>query len=210
MKRSLSATASIEFWVTRGRPLRSTNPSIRAANSRSIGSVVPAMAPEPSGHTFALPATSDSRVRSRSSISIHARRWWDAQTGWALWRWVYPGMTTPRLASATPSSARCTPSTRTPRAAQAYLKKSLMSVATWSLRLRAVGSFAAAGTRLVRARSMFMWTSSSFSSHAKRPPLICARIASSPAWIAFRSPGVIRPTWARRGPNESAHPMWHV
>jgi hypothetical protein len=71
-----------------------------------------------------------------------------------------------------------------------------MSVATWSLRLRAVWSFAAAGTRLVSACSMFMWTSSSRSSHAKRPPSISP--GSRPARHGSRSapPAVISPTWA--------------
>ena len=44
MKTSRSDTASIEFCVSRGRPRASTNPSSRAVNSRSMGSVVPAIA----------------------------------------------------------------------------------------------------------------------------------------------------------------------
>jgi hypothetical protein len=58
MKTSRSATVSIEFCVTWGRPRASTKPSALAVNSRSIGSVVPAIAPEPRGHQFACRPTS--------------------------------------------------------------------------------------------------------------------------------------------------------
>ena len=53
MNTSRSATVSMEFWVTRGLPCASTKPSVLAVNSRSMGSVVPAMAPAPSGHQLA-------------------------------------------------------------------------------------------------------------------------------------------------------------
>ena len=88
MKRSRSATVSMEFCVTCGRPLASTKPRAFAVNSRSIGNVVPAMAPEPSGLQLACAATSASRARSRSSISIQANKWCERNTGWARWRWV--------------------------------------------------------------------------------------------------------------------------
>jgi HAMP domain-containing protein len=53
MNVSRSATASMLLVVSRARPRESTKPSALAVNSRSIGSVVPAIAPEPSGLTFA-------------------------------------------------------------------------------------------------------------------------------------------------------------
>ena len=71
-----------------------------------------------------------------------------------------------------------------------------MSVATWSLRLRAVWSFAAAGTLEVSACSMFMCTSSRRSSQWNRPEAMSARMASRPSWIALHSFLVSRPTWA--------------
>ena len=66
---SRSATASIELAVTCGRPFASTKPSSFAVSSRRIGSVVPAMAPEPSGHQLAEALAAARRVRSRPNIS---------------------------------------------------------------------------------------------------------------------------------------------
>ena len=58
---------------------------LQALNLRRDGA---ATAPEPIGHSLAFAATSPRRVRSRSSISVHASRWWAAETGWARWRCV--------------------------------------------------------------------------------------------------------------------------
>ena len=66
-----------------------------------------------------------------------------------------------------------------------------MSSATWSLRERPVCSLAPAGTRRVRAASMFMCTSSSSGCHVNLPALICFPMASSP-WMIARSSRWVR------------------
>ena len=71
-----------------------------------------------------------------------------------------------------------------------------MSVATWSLRLRAVCSFAAAGTSLVSACSMFMWTSSRDSLHSNSPASMRFKIFARPATICLHSAFVRMPTSA--------------
>ena len=50
---SLSETASMLFWVRTALPLESVKPMISAEISRFMGRVVPAIAPEPNGDTFA-------------------------------------------------------------------------------------------------------------------------------------------------------------
>src|SRR5699024_2102785 len=77
--------------------------------------------------------------------------WWPKVTGWARCRWVYPGMTYPALFSAwsqsTPISSRIWPWIW----ADASRRLSRRARATWSLRLRPVGSrLPAAPTRAAR------------------------------------------------------------
>ena len=82
---SRSATASMLFPVTIGSPVPgSTNPSCEAAYRRSIGSVVPAIAPLPKGETFAPSAQKLKRSTSLASISTHASMWCATLTGCAL------------------------------------------------------------------------------------------------------------------------------
>ncbi len=83
IKVSRSLTASMLFCVILGLPSASTKFNSRATNSRSIGSVVPAIAPEPSGHTFASSNTTAIRLRSRSNISTYASKWCAIDTGCA-------------------------------------------------------------------------------------------------------------------------------
>ena len=66
--KSRSATASSEFSQMREKP------SSSAVSARSIGKVVPASAPAPSGSESVRLRQSTRRSRSRSSISNHASR----------------------------------------------------------------------------------------------------------------------------------------
>ena len=52
--------------------------------------------PEPYGETAVRASQSRSRSTSRSSAHAWASRWCDSSTGWACWRWVRPGIATPR------------------------------------------------------------------------------------------------------------------
>jgi hypothetical protein len=70
--------------------------------------------------------------------------------------------------------------------------QSRMSRATWSLRERAVCSFAPAGTRRVSSASMFMWTSSSSGFHLNLPAVISLPMASRPRTMA------VIPFWSAR------------
>ena len=69
-----------------------------------------------------------------------------------------------------------------------------MSVATWSLRDRAVCSRpAAAPIFSCRRRSMFMWMSSSSGRHGKLPDSISPRISRRPDTMASASSAVMIP-----------------
>ena len=69
-----------------------------------------------------------------------------------------------------------------------------MSVATWSLRERAVWSRpAAAPIFSCSRRSMFMWMSSSSGRHGKLPDSISSRISPSPATMASASSDAMIP-----------------
>ena len=88
--KSRLAVPSIEFSTEASKP-RSA-----ATASGSSPSEDPASAPEPYGDTAARTSQSRSRSTSRSSAHAWASRWWDSSTGWACWRWVRPGIATPR------------------------------------------------------------------------------------------------------------------
>src|SRR5206468_6402048 len=62
-------TCALPIFATRAKR------SARATWSGSIGNVVPASAPEPSGMTSARRRQSEKRSPSRSSFSWYARRW---------------------------------------------------------------------------------------------------------------------------------------
>ena len=81
---SRSATASMLLPVTTGSP-DSSSVKLRscAVTVRSMGSVVPAIAPLPSGEAFAPSRTNLKRSKSRANISTHARTWCATLTGWA-------------------------------------------------------------------------------------------------------------------------------
>ena len=70
-----------------------------------------------------------------------------------------------------------------------------MSVATWSLRERAVCSFLPTSPmRAVSALSMFMCTSSRPTDQVKRPASMSARMALRPSTMRSRSSAVSTPT----------------
>src|SRR6185312_8819112 len=115
-------------------------------------------------------------------------RWWPKVTGWATCRCVKPGM---RVSAW--RSARSRRPTRTARAAArissiAARSQRRMSVATWSLRERAVcRRLPASPTRSVSLASMLRWTSSRSMDQGKRPASTSPRIWARPRSIAWRS-----------------------
>ena len=129
--KSRSLTASSEFSLTVSKP------SSAATRPRSIGNVVPAIAPLPSGSTLVRRRQSENRSRSRISISNHASRWWPNVTGWAAWRCVNPGMMVAvwRDARSTIACPTSVHSATMPRSSSIMNRRT--SVATWSLRDRA-------------------------------------------------------------------------
>jgi len=125
-------------------------------------SVVPAIAPEPSGHQLACAQTSAKRFRSRSSISSQASKWWASETGCAAAMGITRNQdcvwsrATAKSASSAARSFSCS-------ARQASLRK--------SLRPSPLGhcdsgpcAFGGRGTRRVSACSIFICTSSNFRS----------------------------------------------
>jgi glutamine synthetase type III len=85
------------------------------------------------------------------------------------------------------TSARCSPAMSPSSAVISSRSHMRISSATWSLRERAVCSFAPAGTRFVSSASMFMWTSSSAGFHENFPAAISLPIWSRPRMIACSS-----------------------
>ena len=154
--KSRSDTASMLFGVAVRKP------SAWASACRSIGTVVPASAAAPSGHTSRRRRASANRSRSRASMNTYARRWWASSTGCARCRWVYPGIGLVRWRSACSTSAACTSRSARRIASISDRSQSRMSSAIWSFRERPVWSFPpTAPTFSIRRRSMFMWMSSS-------------------------------------------------
>ena len=158
-----------------------------------MGSVVPAIAPEPSGHSLAFAgdlgqagAVALEHLQPREEVMRRINGLRPLQVRVARDEDVSCLLGAPR-------SARWAPSTFAPSTEHACLKNSRMSVATWSLRLRAVCSFDAAGTRLVSACSMFMWTSSSRSSQTEASGLYVPQDRSKPGVDGLALPGCDQP-----------------
>src|SRR5690606_33270977 len=121
-------------------------------------------------------------------------RWWPSVTGCAVCRWVKPGMMLAACSSARATSAFC--SAPSPASAWSIASRthSLKSVATWSLRLRAVCSRPAAGPiSSARRLSVVMWMSSSAQSSGTPSLSYSAATRSSPRSIATASSDEITP-----------------
>ena len=111
--------------------------------------------------------------------------WWPQVTGCATCRWVKPGITMPAPASACATSARISASSAPSTASHCPRTQSRKSVATWSLRDRAVCSRPAGSPISSLSRlSTFMWMSSSAFEKGKSPASISDRTVSSPSRIA--------------------------
>ena len=185
--KSRSETPSSEF--SHGM----SNSSSSQVRSRSMGYEVPASAPLPSGITFALSREALTRSMSRRNISEYALKKCPAHMGCAFLRWVYPG-----IISLSPSPAlrhrlstsHARLSVRQSNALRAY---SLKSVATWSLRERAVCSFLPALP--MRSTSLFSTKEcmSSAPSISSLPAAMSSAIEFSPSHISLLSCSVIMP-----------------
>ena len=129
--KSRAAVPSMELAV---EPVK---PRSRATDVGSRPRLEPASAPEPYGESAATRASqSRSRPTSRTSGQACAIRWWLSSTGCACCRWVRPGITAPWCRSAWSAIASARSSTR-PATVRAWSRrKTLKSVAIWSLRLR--------------------------------------------------------------------------
>src|SRR5690606_608759 len=109
-------------------------------------------------------------------------------TGWAVCRWVKPGITVSASASARPNKPCCKRVISPRMVSISSRSHRRMSVATWSLRLRPVCSFLPVmPMRSVRRASMFMCTSSRSTRQSNWPASISAWMSLSPAMIASRS-----------------------
>ena len=74
INKSRSLTASMLFWVMIGQPSSSTKPNFWATNKRSMGKVLPAIAPEPRGQILAESHTFEKRFISLTNISTYANK----------------------------------------------------------------------------------------------------------------------------------------
>src|SRR5690606_30085558 len=100
-------------------------------------------------------------------------------------------MTTPRCSSARSTSTALSSSMSAITAPPRRLRWRRMSVATWSLRLRAVWSLPPTGPmRAVRWCSTFMWTSSCSSLSSSRPALTSSSTPRRPSSMALPSSAV--------------------
>ncbi len=159
-----------------------------------MGKEVPAKAAAPSGHSLSRARASRKRPRSRPSISTWARRWWPRVTGCAVCRWVKPGMIVAACASARSINTSCSRTIPASRWSSASRSHSRKSVATWSLRDRAVCSRPAASPiSAASLASTFMCTSSSARSKASSPASASRRTISNPCRIARPSSSPMMP-----------------
>src|SRR6185503_14466002 len=115
-------------------------------------------------------------------------RWWPKVTGCATCRCVNPGMTSAAWRSAWSRKARSSSATRARSVSISSRSHRRTSVATWSLRERAVcRRLPASPTSAVRRRSMLRCTSSAATDQRKRPDAISRSIRARPRSIAARS-----------------------
>ena len=138
---AMSKRASATKSRSRDRIERVLEPVVeaRAPRPRSrarAASDDPARAPAPSGETSIRSMVAISRSTSRASAQPWASRWWAKSTGWARWRWVYPGRYASPASVARPCSTSWSARTSlaTPVSRRRHHKR--RSVATWSFRLR--------------------------------------------------------------------------